>query len=177
MPPWQVIDRLADMENDLGHAGDQAERPEAAAAREALRQLQDDGSRLSIRVVTPWWYHPALGVIVAAFVGSQVLPGQAAIWIVAIGIILLPVLTITYSRCYGVSITQPAGARSKRLLLTELTVLILGMVSSLVIKFLALSAWWGIIPAVFVFIATVVLGRRYDDALRDELGGKTGQAG
>lgn len=164
------------MENDLDHAGDQPERPEAAAAREALRQLQDDGSRLAVRVVTPWWYHPVLGVIVAAFAGSQVLPGMAAIWIVAIGIVLLPVLTITYSRRYGVSTTQPAGPRSHRLLLTMLTVLILAMVSSLAIKFLALSAWWGIIPAAFAFFATVMLGRRYDDALRDELGGKTGQA-
>jgi len=164
------------MENDFGHAGDQSERSEAAAAREALRQLQDDGSRLAARVVTPRWYHPALGAIVAAFAGSQALPGAAAIWIVAIGIVLLPLLTITYSRRYGVSITQPAGPRSKRLLLTTLTILILAMASSLAIKFLALSAWWGLVPAVVAFFATIALGRRYDDALRDELGGKTGRA-
>lgn len=163
------------MENDSGHAGDQSDRPEAAAAQEALRQLQDDGSRLAARVVTPWWYHPALGAIVAAFAGSQALPGAAAIWIVAIGIVLLPVLTITYNRRYGVSTTQPAGPRSKRLLLTTLTILILAMASSLAIKFLALSAWWGLVPAAVVFVATIALGHRYDDALRDELGGKTGR--
>ncbi|WP_126412798.1 hypothetical protein [Acidipropionibacterium jensenii] len=164
------------MENDFSHGGDQPEHPEAASARETLRQLQDDGSRLAARVVTPWWYHPALGAIVAAFVGSQVLPGSTAIWIVAVGIMLLPVLTITYNRRYGVSTTQPAGSRGKRLLLTLLAILILAMVSSLAIKFLAFSPWWGLIPAVSALLATVVLGRRYDDALRDELGGRTGRA-
>lgn len=164
------------MENESDRADDQPARPDAAAAREALAQLQDDGSRLASRVVTPWWYHLALGVIVAAFAGSQVLPAITSLWIVAIGIVLLPVLTITYGRRYGVSTTQPAGPRSKRLLLTMLTVLILAMVSSLAIKFLALSAWWGIVPAVFAFFATLLLGRRYDDALRDELGGKTRRA-
>lgn len=165
------------MENVSDRPGDQPARPDAAAAREALAQLQVDGSRLAGQIVTPWWYHPVLGVIVAAFAGSPALSGTASIWIVAIGIVLLPVLTITYGRRYGVSTTQPAGPRSKRLLLAMLTVLILAMVSSLAIKLLAMSAWWGIVPAVLAFFATVVLGRRYDGVLRAELSGKAVQAG
>lgn len=143
---------------------------------DARGDSRDDGSRLAARVVTPWWYHPALGVIVAAFAASPAFPGASGIWAVAIGIVLLPILTLTYNRRYGVSTTQPAGPRSKRLLLAMLAILILAMASTLSIKLLALSAWWVVAPAVVAFAATVVLGRRYDAALRDELGEKTRRA-
>jgi hypothetical protein len=64
------------MENNLGHVDDESGRPDAAEAREALKQLQDDGARLAARVVTPWRYHLALGVIVAAFFATVVLGGR-----------------------------------------------------------------------------------------------------
>ncbi|KAB1660185.1 hypothetical protein F8O01_04495 [Pseudoclavibacter chungangensis] len=89
----------------------------------------------------------------------------------------LPLLTITYSRLYGVSTTQPAGPRSTRLLLTILTILVAALASNLAITHLAASAWWGLIPAVVAFVSTIVLGRSYDDALRDELRGTTERAG
>jgi hypothetical protein len=168
------------MENNLGHVDDESGRPEAAEAREALKQLQDDGARLAARVVTPWWYHLALGVIVAAFAafaGAQALPGTASMWIVVIGILLVNFLINTYSRRYGISAIQPTGPRSKRLFWAMLIVLAPTMASGFAIRYFALSSWWGIVPAVVAFFAIVVLGRRYDDALRDELSGQTRRAG
>lgn len=157
------------MENDVPPAdGRRSLRP--AEAREALEQLHVDGACLAARVVTPWWYHPALGVIVAALAASQAFPVAAAIITVAIGISLLPVLTIVYARRYGLSPSRPAGRRSRLLLAATLGVLVAAMLASLAIRILSLSTWWVLVPAALAFCATIVLGRRYDDALRDEVG-------
>jgi len=55
------------------------------------------------------------------------------------------------------------------LLLLALAVLLLGMASSLAFKFLSLEPWWAIVPAATACVATIILGRCYDDALRREL--------
>lgn len=146
-----------------------APRPSSAQARDVLSSLDADGTRLAARVVTPWWYHLTLGVIVAVFVGSQALPGSASIGLVALGIIALPILVTVYNRRYGVSISQPTGPRSRRLLFTTVAVLVVAMLSSLVFKMIGFDPWWALIPAVLAAAATTLLGRRYDNALRSEL--------
>ncbi len=87
----------------------------------------------------------------------------------ALGVIAIPVLTATYSRRYGVAISKPAGPRSRRFLLLTLAVLLVGMVSSLAFKFLGIEPWWAFVPATIACVATIILGRRYDGALRREL--------
>lgn len=143
--------------------------PTGAQAREALKSLNSDGAALSRRVVTPWWYHSALGLIVAGMIGSQVMPGVASTMVVALCVVAIPVLTTTYSRRYGVTITQPAGPRSKRLLLMTLGVALVAVLGGVAIKLTGSSAWWIILPAVVAFVVTVILGRKYDDALRGEI--------
>lgn len=143
--------------------------PTPADARAALSTLDADGERLAGRVVTPWWYHVSLGAIVAAFVASQALPAGASAALLALGILALPLLTTIYSRRYGLTITQPAGRRSRRLLLSTLAILISAMACGVVIKLTGAEPWWVLAPAAVAFAATVVLGRRYDDALRGEL--------
>lgn len=145
--------------------------PTAAQARDALTSLDDDGAILSKRVATPWWYHSTLGFIVAMFVTSQALPGGMAITLVALGVIALPLLTTKYSRRYGVTITQPAGPRSRRILLTTLGVALAAFLAALAIKLTGVDPWWVAFPAATAFAATVILGRQYDDALRREIAG------
>ena len=159
------------MESDFGRkdADGSADAYSSAAASEALKELNADGARLADRVVTPWWYHGVLGVIVAAFVGSQVLDGAAPLFVVALGIVALPVLTTAYSRRYGVTVTRPAGRRSRRLLFGTVAVLVVAMIAAIVLTFIDVSPWWVLVPTTAAFIATVVFGRRYDDALRGEL--------
>jgi hypothetical protein len=164
---------VANMENDsFRHevAGPQR-LPSPSEAREILSDLSVDGSTLSQRVVTPWWYHLILGIIVAMLVGSQALPVAVSGVLLALGLVAIPVLTITYARRYGLSISQPAGPRSRRLLLTTLGILVLSMIANLTIKFIGAIPWWGLIPAAIAFTATLLLGRRYDDALRNEIAG------
>ena len=98
------------MERDLPPepAGNESQQPSATEATDALGQLSADRSRLADRVVTPWWYHPTLGIIVSVFVLAQVLSPPLSISLVALGIIAIPVLTTAYSRRYGISPTTPA---------------------------------------------------------------------
>ncbi|WP_127819008.1 hypothetical protein [Microbacterium sp. CPCC 204701] len=131
--------------------------------------LTADGSRLADQVATPWWYHPVLGLIVANFALAQMLPPQLSISLVVLGIIAIPVLTTAYSRRYGISLTQPTGKRSGRMLVASGGVIALAMAGALVIRLTEVSPWWVLPVAVSAFVATVALGRSYDRTLRTEL--------
>ncbi|MFB2584533.1 hypothetical protein [Herbiconiux liukaitaii] len=138
-------------------------------ARAALGELERDGGVLADRIVTPAWYHPILGLITAVLVGAQALPDAWPMIVIALAIVAIPVLTTTYTRRYGVAVSKPAGPRGRRLMLGLLAVLIAGMASTLALKLLGLEPWWALLPAAVTFLATVILGRRFDDALRQEI--------
>lgn len=142
---------------------------DASAARAALIDLDHDTARLATRVVTPWWYHPVLGALVATIVAAQTLPTALSVSLIALGVIGMPILVSVYSRRYGVVITAPVGPRSKGWLGLTLAAFGLAMVAGLLIKLSGLAPPWALIPAALVFVATIVLGRRYDQALRDDL--------
>ena len=144
-------------------------RPTMAEARDALDGLDADGARLARRVVTPWWYHVGLAAIVFTLIGAQGLRGVASIMLVALAVVAIPVLTLVYSHRYGVSTAQPGGRRSRRLLVAAIAVLVLGMLSALVVRFTEATDVWVVVPAAVAAAAIVVLGRRYDDALRIEI--------
>src|SRR5690554_4489751 len=76
LPSRQLTRTLASMENHLGAGGrDGSEaRLTADEARAALEGLDGDGAALAERIVTPAWYHPILGVLVAAVVVATALP-------------------------------------------------------------------------------------------------------
>lgn len=170
-PSRKVTYRLSFMENNFWRDGpdDSTTQPAAAQARGVLNDLNVDGAKLSQRVVTPWWYHSALALIVAVFIGSLAVPGALSTMVVVLGVIALPLLTATYSRRYGITITQPAGPRSKRLLLATLGIALAALLAGVAIKLTAVSPWWTYLPAAVAFVATLILGRRYDDALRREI--------
>lgn len=165
------LDMVATMASHLGNQApdNQARPPSQNQAQAALSDLGHDSQELAARIVTPWWYHPALGVITAIFAGAQALPGAWPMVLLVLGIVAIPILTTTYSHRFGVIVTKPAGPRSKRLLLATLGVLVTAMSSSLAFKFLNIDPWWALIPAGVTFAATVILGRRYDMALRQEV--------
>lgn len=159
------------MERDLipEPAGDKPQPPSASEAADILSRLSADRPRLAKQVVTPWWYHPALGLIVSVLVLAQVLSPPLSISLVTLGIIAIPVLTTAYSRRYGLSLTQPTGKRSGRMLLASVGVLALAMAGALVVRLTEVSSWWVLPVVISAFVATVVLGRRYDKMLRKEL--------
>lgn len=161
------------MENDLqgGDSPSVTSRPSPAEARASLSHLESDGARLAERVVTPRWYHPTLGAIVALILCTQALPAPGSLVTLPFALFALPVLVVVYRRRYGVWVSQPAGPRSRRILRTLGTIVLLAFAASLVIKLTAIEYVWVLLPAAVGFVVCVVLGPRYDAALRSELSG------
>lgn len=159
------------MENNFGseERREQMLPPTAEEARAVLDQLGVDGASLAQRIVTPWWYHVALGLIAAAMVAAQMMPGASGVIVIALGVVALPLLMFIYARIYGISSTDPAGPRSRRILIGCIVVLVGSMLAALVLKFSGVPTWWGWLPAAFAFVGTIVMGRLYDDVLRAEL--------
>ncbi len=71
---------VANMARENGGAASQNSdgRPGADEARQALQTLGRDNADLAAKIITPWWYHPILGGIVAILVYSQAISG----WVV-----------------------------------------------------------------------------------------------
>lgn len=153
------------MESDAERSGG----PDAAAAREALDGLREDGVVLSERVVTPWWYHPALGIAVAVIVTAQVLPPASRFPLLASGVLAMPALAAIYRRRYGVQISGPTGPRSRRMLTGVLAFLLAVLAVGVGIAFAGAPPVWILLPAVTSLIGVALLGRRYDRALRADL--------
>lgn len=154
------------MESESHREGD---RPTSEQARDALAALEQDGPKLAARVITPWWYHPALGLSAAALVISQLLPVVPAIVLVAAAIAVIPVIVIVYRRQYGVSVSQPAGRRSRAVLVALFVMLATVFIAAVLMRMGELSPWWGAVAASVAFAGTVILGRSYDSAFRADL--------
>jgi hypothetical protein len=154
------------MDNDIT-----ADSPSPAEARRALSDLELDGVRLAERVVTPWWYYPTVGALVVLIVVTQALPSPASVVTLPVALFALPALVLVYRRRYGLWISQPAGPRSRLISQLVLVVFALTFAAMLVIKLTGIEYRWVLVPATVGFVAAVVLGPWYDDALRRELGG------
>lgn len=143
--------------------------PTAEEARAALDALDADAAQLAGRLESPWWYHLTLGILVAAAIVGQSLPGIPGMTMIVLVIVWIPFLMRAYTSRYRISMTRPAGPRSRRMLLLILAVLALLMASGVALKLAALPQWWVLMPATIGVAATVLLGRRYDAVLRSEI--------
>lgn len=158
------------MENDLpDRPGAGAPSPTPEEARAALDSLGADAAQLAGRLESPWWYHLTLGTLVAAAICAQAVPGVLGLTVIALVIIWVPFLMQAYTSRYRISMTRPAGPRSRRMLLLIIAVLVLLMGAGLVLKLASLPLAWALLPAAAGFLTTVLLGRRYDVVLRAEI--------
>ena len=121
-------------------------------------------------LVTPWWYHPLLGLAVAGFVLGYGLGNTVVRLTTAVFFVLACVgLSRAYRRLTGVWISGleagPAGRWAKA--------------AGALIGIIGITAWsvgaytgarWAVYGlAAVALVATVVLGRRFDAALRAQL--------
>jgi hypothetical protein len=154
-------------QNDAGR--DEVAQETDDAVR-ALATVEQSRAEMADRLLTPVWYHPTLGLLAGGLLASAELDNLflflAALLVYAVG---CGVLVSSYRRLTGIWVSGlrrgPAGRIS--LLLIGILYVIAG-----------LSALCGLalgLPGAFVvggaaaFVAVVVLGRRFDEALRGEL--------
>jgi len=132
----------------------------------SLDEVARARAALADRLVTPWWYHPLLGLLVAQHALVQGVDNRN--WTLPSALVLLGgcvALVMACRRVTGLSVATPAGARSRGVLALRMLVALVFIWAAALAGDLRVAA----AAAAFLFVATVVLGRRYDDALRHDL--------
>jgi hypothetical protein len=139
-------------------------------AAEQLDAITDTRAAVADRLVTPWWYHPILGALIAGYVAGMGY-GNTAVKLATVVLFLggTAALANAYRRLTGVWISGLAAGRASRWA-TALGALI-GVI--------AVAAWmigdytdlrWPVwILAAAGLIGTIILGRKFDAALRAQL--------
>lgn len=147
-------------QHDLGHD----------EAVEALGQVEAGRGQMADRLITPVWYHPALGLLVGGLIASAewrslAVTGSAfLVYSVGIG-----VLVSSYRRLTGIWVSGfrrgPAGRVS--VLLAGVLYVIAGIAAILDLGLGLRGAF--VAGGVLATVAVIVLGRRFDAALGAEL--------
>jgi hypothetical protein len=142
----------------------------ASEAGTALLAVQQQRSAIADRLVTPWWYHPCLGGLVGVLIAVQVTHSPVATAITT-GVVVtgMAVLASSYQRLTGVWVSGyrrgPAGRITLALAASYLVLVLVGGFLDYVLgQRLAFVAAGAVAAGL-----TVVLGRRFDEALREEL--------
>lgn len=166
------------MEKDLGavpdprrDARDGTDPPQHYDAVTALGDTTAARCRMAERVITPWWYHPVLGLAQAAFVLVLAWTSTLGILVGAAGILGVALaLKSVYQRTTGIWIgPDQLGPRSGRWFWALIALV-------LVVDALALFVWdtetsEGVVAtgSAAVLLGTVLLGRTMDARLREEI--------
>lgn len=138
-------------------------------AQAALAGLDTDRAELAHRVVTPWWYHPVLGAILAVIVAAQALPLGLSLLGLLPGLLAMIVLVKSYSRRYGVAVSGSYGPRTRRLQIAVGALVGITIAAALALKLAEAPVGWTLLPMAVVLVGIILIGRRYDAALRSEL--------
>lgn len=146
------------------------ENESAQEAREALASVESAHADAASRLVTPWWYHLVLGVLVAGFVLIYAL-GNVAVMVG--GIVLyfagLGVLISAYKTKNGVWVSGLRAGKASRwacVLMAVYAVCLVAAVYLSRVAFLPGAAW---VLAGVLLAATVIIGRSFDNKLRAQL--------
>lgn len=163
---------LSDMENnDSAVGGSRHPRrtaPDADEAAGALAQLGGDRGRLAQRVVTPFWYYPAIGGLLAVVLACVSLAGRAP-WTIVIMLTAVSgesALLSWFSRTRGIGAVWPRGAECIALFVVICTMLVAALGGIAWFTVTGKAVGWTLVIAVLTGAVYAVLGWRYDEALR-----------
>ncbi|PZE82166.1 hypothetical protein [Curtobacterium sp. MCBD17_032] len=139
-------------------------------ARAALAAVDATRASVADRLVTPWWYHPTLGLLVAAYlVGYAVGDTIVRMTVLVAFFVGIGVLTTVYRRRTGVWVSgHRAGAATRWAVAMGVAAVVL-VLTALGVHAATDLLWPVWVCAAIVFVVIVVLGRRFDARLRSEL--------
>ena len=142
--------------------------PQGAA--DALDLVKSTRSELADRLITPWWYHPILGLM-AAWVIAAPATHSIVVWYAAMALFAVGcgLLARTYRAKTGVWVSGTnAGTASRWAWALALVLVAAGGFSALAA--ILFDAWpVSIAVALAQIPVTVLIGRRFDDVLRRQL--------
>jgi len=138
--------------------------------RAALESIAEARAAVADRLVTPWWYHPILGVLLGLYLVA-VSYGGPALRVVAVAVLLagLGLLTRAYRRLTGVWISGLEAGRASRWAWAMGGAIGVCMAAGFALAATGSPAWLVCGLGGVVAVAVVVFGRRFDTVLRAEL--------
>lgn len=140
----------------------------------ALADVEAARSSVAARLITPWWYHPILGAIIAAIVlvGALDLPNLVRLPVALAGAVGIGLLVGAYQRVTGLWVDlRNLGPTSRRWWLAYAAIVTVVVGASLIPTAVgrALPPWVAVLLSAVALVATVVLGRGMDSAMREEI--------
>ncbi len=153
------------MENNLS--------PEATAAHDARAALAAiDGARSNAadRLVTPWWYHPVLGLLAAVFVVAYTIGGTVSMVIVAVLYFAgLGILMGAYKQKTGMWINGLRAGKATWWTIPLVVIMVVCMGGAYYFHAERGLDWPAWVAGIIVFVAVNFFGHRFDVALRAQL--------
>ena len=139
------------------------------STRQSLAAIEKARWKAADRLVTPWWYHPVLGLLTSAYLVAIILGNQITRFI-ALAIFLLGVAALVgaYRKLTGVWISGFSAGKASQWAYSLVGLLILCGVGAFLLHDAGLD-WPTWVAAALAFTGVIVLGRKFDVALRDQL--------
>jgi hypothetical protein len=137
---------------------------------EQLAIIAEARAAVADRLTTPRWYHPILGLLLAGYIvalslGSTVVKAVAVVLFVA----ACGALASTYRRLTGLWISGFHAGRAGRWAKALGALVAVATATSWSIAYWTELTWPVWCLAAVAFVSAVVLGRRFDTALRAQL--------
>jgi len=141
-------------------------------AQAALAAVQESRSDMAHRLITPWWYHPVLGVLMGGLITVATIGVRFPVLIGVIALYAAGILALmtAYRRKARVWLTGfDGGPKSRRsltfLLVALLAVTVAGSVFSMGLEI----RWTALLTGLAIAVTVTFWGRHYDTVLRAEL--------
>jgi hypothetical protein len=136
----------------------------------ALLAVQKQRAAAADRLVTPWWYHPCLAVLVGVMIAVQAAHSPVATTIVvALVVSGMGLLASSYQRITGVWVSGCRRGRAGRITLALVASYVALVLVGGFLDYLLGQRWAFVAAGAVAAILTIVLGRRFDETLREEL--------
>ncbi|MFG1924699.1 hypothetical protein [Cryptosporangium sp. NPDC048952] len=139
-------------------------------AAEQLAAINEGRAAAADRLVTPRWYHPVLGILVAGYTVAYSL-GNTIVRLVGVLLFLAAcvVLMRTYRNITGVWVSGHKAGRASRWAYAMGGLIGVGLAGGLAIGYFTDLRWPVWVIAAVLFVGTIVLGNRFDQAVRAQL--------
>jgi hypothetical protein len=141
------------------------------AARAALDAIDESRSDMADRLITPWWYHPVLGLLVGGLVtvATAGIPFTALMGVIAVYAVGLTLLVTAYRRKARVWVGfWDGGPKSRRSAALLLAVLLVITVVGAAVGIGMEIRWVAPVTGLAVAATMTLWGRHLDTIMRAE---------